>query len=974
MTDDMNDMISEFLVECSENLEEFEVNLLELEKTPEKAELVDSMFRMVHSIKGASGFLAFSNLETLTHKAENVLGLIRDDKGSVSSDLISTFLEVCDAVKDMFQSIEDQGNDGDKSHEDLIAKLKIYEDSFNGLVDAVNKEAEASSKSEESETNDTELDDVQLEALKALGMAPAESTKEEEPQAEAKLDAVQLEALKALGMAPESKEPELDAVQREALESLQGAAAKAEDPKEEKQKTEQPAAKESRKVQKKETIRVDVDTLNELVNFAGELVLVRNQLLELSKQNDAKVFTASFNELNLITGEIQRSLMTTRMQPISSIWGKIPRVVRDLSNLVNKQVAIEMFGENTELDRTVLEAISDPMTHIIRNCVDHGLETPEERVAAGKPEKGMIRLEAEHRGNWIHIDISDDGRGISLEKLKKKALEKELYTQEQLDNMSEKEVLNLIFHAGFSTKEQVSNISGRGVGMDVIRSNITKINGNVDIFSEEGVGTTLKIRLPLTLAIIPAVIVSISGERYAIPQSSVQEVACASAQEIESFDNIGGQKFTRLRGEILPLVFGSEFLNLETEKEKDNMNYVVVNADGYCYGLVIDSVLDIVEIVVKPLDSESENFSYYAGATIMGDGKVAMILDALNVAQLQNIEQKHEDHSSNVHDIRVSSGSSDNLSLIFELSDAKNYIIPLNKTNRIEEISKTDIEERNIGKFAKFNEGLIRILDLDDLLNVDKKTEEEEQSNVLRVLYYEVDGHGIGVNVGSKQRLHQTGFELEASDGSEFIVGTTLIDNEVLEVVDLDPYIAQIVSQQNGNNNNFDFSDLGEFGDKAYTDVNNQILSFRLDDLLFGIKLNAISEIIPREEVTVTPGANDTIKGLLNLRGNILVSKSLPEILELKTSIVDPAALEEGVSRDLKSIILSSQGQELCLQINEIDEILTLTAEDFNTVPTNIPGNIQDYLSGVYKLDKELLLLIDEDKLVAVNDNRGVEI
>ena len=924
--DDMQEMIAEFLVDCSENLEEFENNLLELEKSPNAPAIVDSMFRQIHSIKGASGFLSFGKLESLTHKAESVLDLLRQSKGSIDQSLISTFLSVCDAMKSMFGIIQERGNDGDQQYPDLISSLLSYESSFKTGT-PVPVATETQSVTEEAAP---ELDALQIEMLKSLGM-----------YTEPEVQATSVETKEAV--------PELAAIDSVEVKP-QAASALAGSP-----------------VQKKETIRVEVDTLDKLMNLAGELVLVRNQLLELAKTNNSQAFDQSFTNLDMVTGEIQRSLMVTRMQPISTVWSKMPRIVRDLAAQLGRDIQLLMQGEGTELDKTIIEAISDPMTHIIRNCCDHGIEDPADREAAGKSKRGTIKLIAEHRGNWIHVDVIDDGKGISRAVLRKKALEKGLHTQEELDAMDDQAILNIIFHAGFSTKDQASTISGRGVGMDVIRSNINKINGTVELQSIEGKGTHLKMKLPLTLAILPAVIVLVNANKYAIPQNTVQEVAIATRDSIEHLDNIGGQKFTRLRGKILPLVFARDFLEeshsaSNSVNEAESMNYVVINADGYTYGLVIDKVLDIIEIVVKPLDSGND-FRYYAGATIMGDGKVALILDANKIAESSNLDKRTAEEG--LQEVIQASNKASNLTLLFKLKNDKNYLIPLSKTSRIEEIHKSDIEHRQIGTFAKFKGKVIRIIDLMSLLKLKAKPELDwlDKEESIKTLYFEFFGHGIAMDVGFNHLLLQENFDVEVTHSSEFIAGTALIDNEVFEVLDLEDYLGQMlgnVTESEASVNNQAKQDATSI--ESSSDQTTSVISFQLGTLHFGLDLNSVSEIMATEEVTPTPGGRVSIDGLLNLRGEIMISRSLKDILVLDAA--SQADYDSELSNN-RSLIVNDGHSKVCLRIGKVDEILNLHKEDFSVAPNNIPDNILSYLKGVYKLDGSMLLLLDEQKLIA---------
>jgi two-component system, chemotaxis family, sensor kinase CheA len=938
--EDMQELIAEFITDCSENLEEFENNLLELEKNPNASNIVDSMFRQIHSIKGASGFLSFSKLESLTHKSENVLDLIRQSKGEVNQPLISTFLDVCDALKSIFETIQEQGNDGENNYPNLIDRLIQFETSFKSGEPIVVEEIAL----EKEESCASVNEDIQEEPV------------EDESNNFDNLDPVQIESLKALGLYNPDTLANLS--EKNSMEEVTNMSKEVKvEAKTEAKKTTSSSAP----TKVKETIRVDVDTLDHLVNLAGELVLIRNQILELSKNNSTTVFSQSFNNLDMITGEIQKSLMSTRMQPISVVWSKMPRIVRDLAAQLGRDIAIEMKGENTELDKSIIEAITDPMTHIIRNCCDHGIETPDERMKAGKKPNGTIKLSAEHRGNWIYVDVIDDGKGISRSVLKKKALEKGLFTQEELDNMDDQQILNIIFHAGFSTKDQASNISGRGVGMDVIRSNIQKINGNVEISSTEGKGTHLKIRLPLTLAIIPGVIVLINNERYVIPQNAVQEVAELKPQDIEELNDIAGQKFTRLRGQILPLVFSNNILFQQRNLDIDRtLNYVVINTDGYQYGLVIDKVTDIIEIVVKPLSSE-QDFKYYAGATIMGDGRVALILDPSKIAELSKIDKVNLNDEDKE---QKNSKLDDDLTLTFELNNKKKYLIPLNKTSRIEEIPLTSLDYRDIGIFAKFNNKVIRVIDLQKLVTGEDSFDKSATNKqcTIRVLYYEMNGHGIAVEVGHDQKLLREQYDIEACSGSEFVIGTTLIDEGIYEVLHLEEYLGKILGQESSKI----LKDTGATQSTNQSnnyiklfDSKNSVISFRLNELLFGIRLDSVCEIINKGEITETPGSRTSVQGLLNLRGEIIISRELSKIFNINS---DNNHNED--NNLAKNLIIKNGDKKVCVEIQTVNEIINLTEDQFNTTPSNIPQEIHSYLKGVYNLGQEMLLLLDEKCII----------
>src|SRR5271165_3795881 len=388
-----------------------------------------------------------------------------------------------------------------------------------------------------------------------------------------------------------------------------------------------------------ETIRVGVNVLDKLMTLVGELVLARNQLLQISNTVEDASLQAVSQRMNLIATELQEQVMKTRMQPIGNIWGQFPRTVRDVALGCGKEVGIEMEGKETELDKTIIEAIKDPLTHLVRSSVDHGIELPEARVKAGKARVGRLILRAFHEGGQVNIEISDDGAGLSSDRIRKKAIERGVITAEQAARMTEREIFNLIFLPGFSTAEKVTNVSGRGVGMDVVKTNVEKIGGTVDVQSTLGRGTTVRVKIPLTLAIIPALVVTCGGDRYAIPQVSLLElVRVESDQAGKGIELVHGAPVYRLRGQLLPLVYLSRELKLATDarppaEREGAVNIVVLQADGRQFGLVVDEINDTEEIVVKPLRKQLKTVKVFAGSSIMGDGRVALILDVLGLAQ-----------------------------------------------------------------------------------------------------------------------------------------------------------------------------------------------------------------------------------------------------------------------------------------------------------------------------------------------------
>ncbi len=545
----IDEVIKEFLVESNEGLDSFDRDLVALEQDKSSRELLDNIFRAIHTIKGTGGVLGFEKLVSISHLGESVLSKMRDGALLLSPEIATVLLAMADSLRQILGRIDAEGHEGSTEFPELLARLSHV-----------------------------------------LDGSPAPPEVSVEQAGNSQVDRVNL---------PSTFEHHDSS---------------------------------------SNTIRVDVSLLDKVMNLVGELVLARNQVLQFTGSREDSGFLSTAQRLNLITTELQEGVMKTRMQPIGNVWNKLPRVVRDLSLLCGKRIEIQMEGAGTELDKTIIEAIKDPLTHIIRNAVDHGIEMPEVREATGKPREGHLLLRAFHEGGQVNIEISDDGAGICIEKIKAKAIAKGIITAEHAARMSERETLNLVFAPGLSTAEQVSNISGRGVGMDVVKTNIEKIGGTVDLQSCVGKGTLLKIKIPLTLAIIPALVVSSGSERFAIPQVSLVELVRCEGEAGHCIEEIHHAAVYRLRGNLLPLVYLNRELQLCPSPERaESVNIVVLQAGDRQFGLVVDDINDTEEIVVKPLSKQLKGVSCFAGATIMGDGRVALILDVLGLAQMAKV-------------------------------------------------------------------------------------------------------------------------------------------------------------------------------------------------------------------------------------------------------------------------------------------------------------------------------------------------
>jgi two-component system chemotaxis sensor kinase CheA len=557
-------------------------------------------------------------------------------------------------------------------------------------------------------------------------------------------------------------------------------------------------------------IRVDVGLLDRLMNLVGELVLARNQILQFSTSIENATLTGSTQRLNLITTELQEGVMKTRMQPIGNVWSKFPRIVRDLSQMCGKQVRVEMEGRETELDKTIIEAIKDPLTHIIRNSVDHGIETPANRVAAGKSAEGRLFLRAFHEGGQVNIEIIDDGGGVHLDRVKAKAIERGLITAEQAARMSEREITNLIFLPGFSTAEKITNVSGRGVGMDVVKTNIEKIGGTVDLQSKSGAGTTLRIRIPLTLAIIPALVITTGGDRFAIPQVSLLElVRLEPEQARKGIESIRGTPVYRLRGNLLPLVHLNKQLRTENADNPGDgtVNIVVLQADERQFGLVVDEINDTEEIVVKPLGKLFKGLTTFAGATIMGDGRVALILDVMGLAQRSNVVSDNKDKS--VHETashNTDARSDRQAMLLFRVSEARRMAVALSQVARLEEFPTSAIEYSGGQQVVQYRSRIMPLISLSDALadprfGLARENTAKVAGETIQVIVCNKRGSGsgddssIGLVVDRIMDVVEETLSIQRNIIRPGVLGSAVIEKKVTELLDVEAVIRTVLPE-----------------------------------------------------------------------------------------------------------------------------------------------------------------------------------
>lgn len=681
----MDDFIVDYLLEFQEGLAQFENELLELEKAPESATILSSMFRIVHSLKGSSGFLGFQKMAQLAHEGEDLLGRLRDGRLRLSPQLTSGLLAMVDGMRSRLSVIEATRAEDDRDDSDLLTRLRNLQA---GVID------------------EPPLPTVPPKApIKKKPKAPAESAPALRSQSAAPPPAPSPPARTEAAQAP-LPVTEPANVDRGDFESEQAAIG---------------GATIAGATVADTTIRVDVALLDKLMNLVGELVLTRNQLLRSSVVGDEAMQQASTQRLNLITTELQEGMMKTRMQPIRNVWSKLPRVVRDLALACGKQARLVTDGEETELDKTIVEAIKDPLTHIVRNAVDHGIEPPEVRAGRGKPAEGTLRLRAYHEGGMVNIEVSDDGGGIDSARIRRKAIDRGWIGGEQGAAWSDRELFGLIFRPGFSTAESLTMVSGRGVGMDVVKSRVEAIGGSVEVQSRLGEGTTIKLKIPLTLTIINALIVSSGGDRFAIPQGNLIELIRLHGEALgRSLASVHGAAVCRYRGGLLPLLDLNQILKIAPDRavrDTESLNIVVLQADDQRFGLIVDRIDDAQEIVVRPLARQLKGIACLAGATIMGDGRIALILDVFGLAlQLSGEHQRTAATSHHEVQAPVQSGDDRRPLLLLLGTDGSPFAVPLEQVDRLEAFPSSTVEVVGDRPLVQYRGTFLPLIDAADWL------------------------------------------------------------------------------------------------------------------------------------------------------------------------------------------------------------------------------------------------------------------
>jgi two-component system chemotaxis sensor kinase CheA len=714
----MDDLLREFVTETNESLDVVDVELVRFEQDPNNAKILDNVFRLVHTIKGTCGFIGLPRLEALAHAAETLMGKFRDGS-TATSDAVTLILATIDRIKGILESLEKHQREPEGTDEDLIADLQRM------------------------------VERVAAPAAAPMTQAPAPAKASPED-------------LERAFRETEVEPPVVKPTKPAAPEPVNG---------------DEEAGKASG-----QSIRVTVDTLEHLMTMVSELVLTRNQLLEIVRRHEDSEFKTPLQRLSNVTAELQEGVMKTRMQPIGNAWQKLPRIVRDLSQELGKQIDLEMQGAETELDRQVLDLIKDPLTHMVRNAADHGLETPAERRAAGKPERGRIRLSAYHEGGHIVVQIADDGRGLNTERIKAKALAQGLASEAEIDKLTEAHIHKFIFVAGFSTAAKITSVSGRGVGMDVVRNNIDQIGGTIDVKSVAGAGLNFIIKIPLTLAIVSALIVAAHGERFAIPQISVVELVRARSGSEHHIERIKDTPVLRLRDKLLPLARLSTLLGAEEAGDVASGFIVVTQVGSQTFGIVVDAVFHTEEIVVKPMSSRLRHIAMFSGNTILGDGAVIMIIDPNGVAQAFGGTVTSQMVAADTGKGKAAAAEQTTSLLVFRAGSSQFKAVPLALITRLEEIDARKIELSNGRHMIQYRGHLMPLVTPSESVRI-------KNEGAQPLLVFSDGNRSMALVVDEIVDIVEDRLDIQVGSDNPGVLGSAVIKGQATEIIDVGHFL-----------------------------------------------------------------------------------------------------------------------------------------------------------------------------------------
>ncbi|MGP9810370.1 hybrid sensor histidine kinase/response regulator [Rhodopseudomonas sp. NSM] len=786
----MDDLLREFLTETFESLDTVDNQLVRFEQEPNNAKILDNIFRLVHTIKGTCGFLGLPRLEALAHAAETLMGKFRDGM-PVTGEAVTLILTTIDRIKDILGGLEateaePEGEDGDLIGELERLSMRTPEDiaaELGGAAPVAEEAPQQAAPAEAAVAEPAVAEGVLVPQTLERPLRPGEVSLDELERA-FRETAIEIEAPP---LAPVASEPELPAAAAPVAEIARPApkpAAKAP-----KKTADQEAPAEGDRIAN-QSIRVNVDTLEHLMTMVSELVLTRNQLLEISRRHEDTEFKVPLQRLSTVTAELQDGVMKTRMQPIGNAWQKLPRIVRDLASELGKQIELEMHGADTELDRQVLDLIKDPLTHMVRNSADHGLERPEERARNGKPEQGTIRLSAYHEGGHIVICIADNGRGLDTERIKAKALANGLVTEAEVEKMTEAQIHKFIFAPGFSTAAAITSVSGRGVGMDVVRTNIDQIGGTIEIKSVAGEGSSVTIKIPLTLAIVSALIVEAGGDRFAIPQLAVVELVRARANSEHRIERIKDTPVLRLRDKLLPLMHLKKLLHIDdgtASTEPENGFIVVTQVGSQTFGIVVDGVFHTEEIVVKPMSTKLRHIGMFSGNTILGDGAVIMIVDPNGIAQALGTSVSAQ-HDLAEQSAATRAATTEQLTslLVFRSGSPQPKAVPLSLVTRLEEIAADKIESSNGRYMVQYRDQLMPLVLMEGV--------QVATTGVQPILVFADDDRSMGLVVDEIVDIVEEHLQIQVGSSRDGILGSAVIKGLATEVIDVAHFLPMAFS------------------------------------------------------------------------------------------------------------------------------------------------------------------------------------
>ena len=726
--ENFDEILTEFALEAREILDQLDSDFVLLEASPTDKKLIGNIFRGLHTLKGSSGFFSFKRLEKISHAGESLLGKIRDGQLSLDLNKSNVLLQMIDVLRIIIESIEK--NKAEPAGEDTALISSI------GNLSRGNEEII--------------IDNVSAHVAADLNQAIPDATIHHADVSEAEVS-INLSVNENLNTPP---------------------------------------AQEIQETQENNTpVRINLDTLDKLMNLASEMVLARNRLLPFADNSADLQFTNTVHSIDLLTLELQERMMKMRMQSISHVWSKFPRLIRDAANQTNKKVTLIQNGADTEIDRSLLDGIRDPLMHIIRNSVDHSIEEPDVRVRKGKPETGQIVLNASHQNGMILIEVSDDGAGINLELIKQRAIERKLISPETASQLSKSELIDLIFQPGFSTKEAVTSLSGRGVGMDVVKTNITNIGGTIEITSEPDLGTQIQLKIPLTLAIIPALFITCADQVFSIPENRIIELVKLSPKsQADAFQNFHGIPVFKLRNQLLPLIYLDQVLELKSAgSPPDDDIYIVLLQSGPTYfGLAVASVDNIQDIVVKPLGGTLNDIPYFAGATIMGNGRVSLILDIDNIAlhsgfTAQDLSTLNKEKLLDTNPPVEMMGI-----LVFEIAGLERMAIPLDRLRHIDMLDMDQIQMQGDKEVIYLNKELFYVVQLNQFVN-GADTQYVSKSKVVPALTCVSNQRLYSLLVEHVVEIIQVPKQLIASaTPQKGIEGYAIWNDRVINVLDLD--------------------------------------------------------------------------------------------------------------------------------------------------------------------------------------------